>query len=144
MAEAFNPKVASVIPVLNEAESIIGCLNSLCNQSYPANQHQIHVLDGGSTDNSWHLIETFINDRKEKQPAVYLHKNPGKYVAEARNLALELIPKSVEYFVEIIGHCSVESDHIEKLVSTMGVLQKSTNNNVGALGARVVPRQGEL
>ena len=144
MAETFNPEVASVIPVLNEAKSIIGCLNSLCNQSYPAKQHQIHVFDGGSTDNSWHIIETFINDRQGKEPTVHLHKNPGRYVAEARNLALALIPKSVEYFVEIIGHCSVESDHIEKLVLTMGQLQKSTDNNVGALGARVIPRQGEL
>ena len=144
MAETFNPEVASVIPVLNEAESIIGCLNSLCNQSYPAKLHQIHVFDGGSTDNSWEIIERYIDNRQGKKPEVHLHRNPGKYVAEARNLALELIPESVEYLVEIIGHCSVESDHIEKLVSTMGELQKSTNNNVGALGARVVPRRGEL
>ena len=46
MAEAFNPEVASVIPVLNEADSIIDCLDSLCNQTYPAELHHIYVFDG--------------------------------------------------------------------------------------------------
>ena len=97
MAEAFNPEVASVIPVLNEADSIIDCLDSLCNQTYPAELHHIYVFDGGSTDNTVQVIEQYISMRQEQKPTLHLHNNPGKYVAEARNLALELIPDTVEY-----------------------------------------------
>ena len=82
--------------------------------------------------------------RQEQKPTLHLHNNPGKYVAEARNLALELIPDTVEYFVEIIGHCTVEIEHIERLVSTMGKLQTSNDYTTGALGVSVVPRRGEL
>lgn len=144
MAEAFNPEVASVIPVLNEADSIIDCLDSLCNQTYPAELHHIYVFDGGSTDNTVQVIEQYISMRQEQKPTLHLHNNPGKYVAEARNLALELIPDSVEYFVEIIGHCTVEIEHIERLVATMGKLQTSNDYTTGALGVSVVPRRGEL
>lgn len=144
MADNFRPMVASIIPVLNEADSISDCLTSLCNQSYPAKLHQIHIFDGGSTDDTWKLAEDFIKTKPNSYPEIFLHHNPGKYVAEARNLSLEVVPKTVEYFLEIIGHCLVSRDHIDSLVKTMGQLQQSTNNNVGALGVSVVSKGGNL
>lgn len=144
MADLSKPEVATVIPVLNEADSIIKCLDSLCNQSYPSDLHQIYVFDGGSTDNTYQIVQDFVNLRENVNPIIHLYKNPGKYVANARNLALEIVPKSVKYLLEMIGHCSVQYDHIETLIGVMENLQDLTGNNVGALGAKVVPQSDNL
>ena len=101
MTGATNPLVATVIPILNEQDSIITCLSSLVNQTVSIDQHIIIVLDGGSTDQSVKLIEQFIEQNTEG-PQIILTKNDGKYVAEARNLAMDLVPNSVKYFLEII------------------------------------------
>ena len=65
MADLSKPEVATVIPVLNEAESIIKCLDSLCNQSYPSDLHQIYVFDGGSTDNTYQIVQDFVQFARE-------------------------------------------------------------------------------
>ena len=55
-----------------------------------------------------------------------------------------MVPEETEYMLEIIGHCSVSENHVETLVKTMTVLQKSNDNLVGALGVKVDTREGEL
>ena len=50
MADQTKPVVVSVVPALNEESTIIQCLSSLCEQTYPHNLHRIYVLDGGSSD----------------------------------------------------------------------------------------------
>ena len=101
MAGVTNPLVATVIPILNEQDSIIACLGSLVNQTISNDQHIIVVLDGGSTDQSIQIIKQFIETNSEG-PEIILASNDGKYVAEARNLAMDLVPNSVEYFLEIL------------------------------------------
>ena len=144
MADHINPMVVSVVPVLNEESTIIQCLLSLCQQSYHHNLHRIYVLDGGSTDATKQLVEEFISSKPANTPEVRIIENPGKYVAEARNLALQIVPDDAEYMLEIIGHCSVSETHIETLVKTMAGLQKSNENPVAALGVKVVTREGDL
>ena len=62
MAGATNPLVATVIPILNEQDSIATCLASIVNQTISIDQHIIIVLDGGSTDQSFQIIEQFIEN----------------------------------------------------------------------------------
>ena len=144
MAGEFKQEVASVIPVLNEESTIIECLESLCNQSYPKDLHSIYIFDGGSSDSTWQLISDFIANKDPDYPEIFLHKNPGKYVAEARNLALEMIPNSVDYLLEIIGHCTIEKNHIESMIGVISELNKSSKKPVGALGVKVESRDGDL
>ena len=144
MADHINPIVVSVVPVLNEESTIIQCLSSLCQQTYPHNSHRIYVLDGGSKDATKHLVEEFISNKPANTPKVIIIENPGKYVAEARNLALQIVPDDTEYMLEIIGHCSVSETHVETLVKTMADLQESDENPVAALGVKVVNREGDL
>ena len=144
MADQINPMVVSVVPVLNEESTIIQCLSSLCQQTYPYNYHRIFVLDGGSMDTTKQLVEEFISNKSANTPEITIAENPGKYVAEARNLALQLVPDETEYLLEIIGHCSVSETHVEVLVKTMTELQESSKTPVGALGVKVVTREGEL
>ncbi len=144
MADQTKPVVVSVVPVLNEESTIIKCLSSLCEQTYPHSLHRIYVLDGGSSDLTRDLVEDFISNKKPKTPQISIHDNPGKYVAEARNLALELAPDSTDYLLEIIGHCSVSKTHIETMVKVMTELQISNEQPIGALGVKVVTRDEDL
>ena len=144
MAGEFTQEVASVIPVLNEESTIIECLESLCNQSYPKELHSIYIFDGGSSDSTWQLVSDYIENKDPLYPEISLHKNPGKYVAEARNLALEIIPNSVDYLLEIIGHCTIEKNHIESMIDVINDLHQSSAKPVGALGVKVESRDGDL
>ena len=111
MAGATNPLVATVIPILNEQNSISACLSSIVNQTISTDQHIIVVLDGGSTDKSIQIIEQFIEQHTEG-PEIIFARNDGKYVAEARNLAMNLVPNSVKYFLEIKRLVRIESGYV--------------------------------
>ncbi len=143
MTGATNPLVATVIPILNEQDSIAACLSSIVNQTISNDQHIIVVLDGGSTDKTIQIIKQFIEENTEG-PEIILAKNDGKYVAEARNLAMDLVPNSVKYFLEIIGHCTVKEDHIVTLLGEMERLESVNEQPIGALGCKVSSRLGQL
>ena len=144
MADLTKPVVVSVIPVLNEESTIIQCLSSLCDQTYPHSLHRIFVFDGGSNDSTRDLVEDFITNKDSKTPQISIYDNPGRYVAEARNLALKLAPDSTDYLLEIIGHCSVPKNHIETLVHLITELEEIYEQPIGALGVKVVRQEGEL
>lgn len=143
MAGATNPLVATVIPILNEQDNIAACLDSLIRQTLSKDQHIIVVLDGGSTDKSIQIVEQLIEQNSDG-PKIILAKNHGKYVAEARNLAMDLVPNSVKYFLEIIGHCTVSETHIATLLKEMERLLSINKQPIGALGSKVTTRLGQL
>jgi len=138
-----TPLIASVIPVLNEENFIGACIDSLMNQSLQSNQHIIMVLDGGSTDSTQSIVQQAILTSKELNgPEIQLHENPGKYVAEARNLAMTLLPQSVQFVVELIGHCTVDSNHLQVRLNEWNRLSEHYDNPLAALGVRVLSREG--
>ncbi|MBT6845345.1 MAG: glycosyltransferase [Euryarchaeota archaeon] len=139
-----QPLIASVIPVFNEASYIGECLDSLIAQTLPADQHIILVLDGGSEDSTRDEVSKAIErSKKVNGPVIELHSNPRKYVAEARNLALKLLPDSVQYTVEMIGHSTVEAKHLEIRMEEWKRIEASSNAPLAAVGIRVKPRTGE-
>ena len=108
MGDTGGPILGTVIPVFNEAASIQACLESLVQQSLDPARHMILVLDGGSTDGTEERVEDFIKTHQGAQwPRLVLMENPLRTVAHARNLALEVLPSSVEFMVEMIGHATV-------------------------------------
>ena len=138
-----NPLIATVIPVLNEEKFIAACIDSLMKQSLPPSQHMILILDGGSTDSTRSIVENAIRKSEESNgPVIELHDNPGKYVAEARNLAMSLLPKSVEFTVELIGHCTVEPSHLQVRMDEWTRLSKLFPKPLAALGVLVMSREG--
>ncbi len=144
-----GPTIATVIPVLNEEGHIGKCLESLISQDHPVNDHMILVLDGGSIDNTISEIELVIEKSKQIDgPQIELASNPAKYVSNARNLALNLLPSSVTHMIELIGHCIVPQNHISTRMRSWQKyeLQNKDNNlaPLGALGVKVLSRQGKL
>ena len=142
-----NPIIASVIPVYNERQHILDCLASLKNQDLDPNLHMVMVLDGGSQDGTKSLVEEFIKQNQGDGLRFILVDNPGQYVANARNLALELLPDSVEYLVELIGHSTVEPDHLRVRLEQWKKLEAECSNKgetLAALGVKVQAKKGEL
>jgi cellulose synthase/poly-beta-1,6-N-acetylglucosamine synthase-like glycosyltransferase len=61
-APADLPSVTIVVPCYNEEESIFGTVDSLLALDYPQEKLQIMIVDDGSTDNSWNLIQKYKNN----------------------------------------------------------------------------------
>jgi cellulose synthase/poly-beta-1,6-N-acetylglucosamine synthase-like glycosyltransferase/peptidoglycan/xylan/chitin deacetylase (PgdA/CDA1 family)/spore germination protein YaaH len=77
--EGYEPLVSVVVPAYNEERVIVKTINSLLASDY--NNFEIIVVDDGSTDNTFKLVqETFAN---EKRIATFTKENGGK--AEALN-----------------------------------------------------------
>lgn len=122
-------KVCAVIPVLNEEKYIEKCIQSVLSQTVRVD---VIVLDGGSTDSTLSILDQFGD-------SIMVVNNPGKRVAQARNLALELIDDSITHCLELIGHCYIENDHVEKRVNDLIEIEKNLGTKLGAIGCITRP-----
>ena len=145
MDQPKGPSIATVIPVLNEVKHIESCLNALLHQTVSHESHMIIVMDGGSTDGTQERVQQLIERSKaSSSPRLEIYDNPGMTVAHARNLSLDYLPDSVEYIIELIGHSTVESDHIEQRLKAWKVSENKAGRELAGVGCRVVKRTGEL
>ena len=80
------PGVTVIVPCYNEAKTIKGTIDSLINLDYPKDKIQIMIVDDGSTDNTWEVIQQFTKFENIK---VFHKENGGKYTA--LNLGLEKV-----------------------------------------------------
>jgi len=99
-----------VVPVFNEEKTVTKSVLSLLDLDYPKNKLKIIIVDDGSTDNTWRIIQKF---KKNKQIEVFHKENGGKHTA--LNFALEKIK------TELVGCLDadsfVEKDALKKIVS---------------------------
>lgn len=101
--ELYEPVVAIMIPCWNEETTVAGTVNSLLAMDYPREQLRIVVIDDGSTDNTWQVIQQFANN-----PSVVLlrKENEGSKFS-ALNYGLEKIKTDVH--ADIIGCLDADS-----------------------------------
>jgi len=101
--------ISVIVPVYNEENVILGCLNSLSKQNNV--KMEIILVDDGSTDQTVSLIENYT----EKHPKIKItllkqnHQGPGL----ARNLGVSKAVGSVLVFVD--ADMEFEPDFLEKL-----------------------------
>lgn len=57
--QTSNLKLTIIVPARNEEVNIKACLDSLCNQSYPASLFQVLVVDDHSTDNTSTIVQGY-------------------------------------------------------------------------------------
>jgi GT2 family glycosyltransferase len=93
-------------------------------QTWPANQHLIHVVDGGSDDGTRQIVEDLAKKSAANGgPEILLLDNPDRHVAEARNISLAKLPAETTHVLEMIGHVWVPPKHIESRMDEFSDLE---------------------
>lgn len=80
------PSVSIIVPVWNEETTILKTVFSLLKLNYPKDKLSIFIVDDGSTDKTWNVIQRFS---RNKQIKLLRKENGGKYTA--LNHALQFI-----------------------------------------------------
>lgn len=101
--------VSVVIPVYNSENTIIRCLNSVCNQTYK--DIELILVNDGSTDNSCDLIHDFF-ENSDINYILYTQQNKG--VSSARNQGIKL--SSGDYIAFLDSDDYWKNDKLEKQV----------------------------
>ena len=124
MTDPLSPMVSIIIPCLNEARYIEGCLLSvLAQEELPnGNSFEVIVADGMSYDGTREIVRRFA----QLDPRVRLMDNPKQIVATAMNLAVRSARGDV--IVRMDAHTEYASDYVKRCVE---VLQGTAAANVG-------------
>ena len=59
LSEEDSVKISIIIPARNEAANIKSCLDSICQQSYPAHLYEVLVIDDHSTDDTASIVKNY-------------------------------------------------------------------------------------
>lgn len=80
------PSVSIIVPVWNEEKTVLKTIFSLLKLNYPQEKLFIYVVDDGSVDNTWNVVQSFAG---HKQIKLLKKENGGKHTA--LNYALDQI-----------------------------------------------------
>lgn len=108
-------KTSVIVPCYNERQTIPLLLDSLYSQSYPRNELEVVIADGGSTDGTQAAIE---NWRKQHPGlAVKVVDNPARIIPAALNVAIGA--SSGEIIVRLDAHSKPNPDYVERSVAAV-------------------------
>jgi succinoglycan biosynthesis protein ExoA len=99
-------RISVIVPVLNEAANIRQTLYGLARQTFPANEFEILVVDGRSTDGT----STIVWELQREIPNLHLFDNPKRLASAARNIGVQ--NARGECIVIVDGHCQVNDPHL--------------------------------
>src|SRR3989338_3751918 len=108
------PAVTLAVPCWNEEKTVHKTIRSLLNLNYPKDKIKIFLIDDGSSDGTWNIINKFADYPNIK---VFRKENGGKYTA----LNLGLAHVETEFFG------GMDSDSVadpESLVRIMSYFEK--------------------
>ncbi|MFA5997281.1 MAG: glycosyltransferase family 2 protein [Candidatus Paceibacterota bacterium] len=72
------PTVTIIVPCWNEETTVIKTVESLLGLNYPKDKLEISVIDDGSTDNTWNVVQKF---KTHPQVKLFHKENGGKHTA---------------------------------------------------------------
>ncbi len=131
-----NPIASILIPVLNEEQHIGICLDSILYDGDINYNVEIIILDGGSTDKTLEIINSYIN----KSRNIKILNNEKKFIPDALNLGI--LNSNSEYIIRLDAHTVYSADYINKCIETIknspadvvnvgGIIKTvSTQNNI--------------
>ncbi|MCT7990848.1 glycosyltransferase [Laspinema olomoucense] len=122
MGDLDTPFVSVIIPVFNDLERLVPCLQSLENQTYSKKSYEVIVIDNGSDE------EIKSVDLQFGQVVFTEEKEPGSYAA--RNKGISLAQGEIFAFTD--SDCIPHPDWIEK-----GVDNLLRVNNCGLVGGKI-------
>jgi cellulose synthase/poly-beta-1,6-N-acetylglucosamine synthase-like glycosyltransferase len=81
---SFYPSATIIVPCWNEETTVSETIHSLLDLNYPKDKLNIFIVDDGSTDNTWQVIQKF---KDNPQVTLIKKENGGKHTAV--NLAIQ-------------------------------------------------------
>lgn len=99
-------KISIILPVLNEAECLSSCLQTL--QMYRRRGHEVIVVDGGSEDGSIDIALPLVDRLLHSKPGRALQMNKGAQMASGDLLVFlhadTKLPENGQRVLELIAH----------------------------------------
>lgn len=112
--QAF-PLISVIIPVFNTGKSAVHLLAQLQSDPYP--NLEIICVDDGSTDDSYALLQAFIQNNRTKSHVFKLLTQPNSGPSVARNAGISI--SSGAYLIFIDSDDSIHPEFISKLAKAM-------------------------
>lgn len=106
----YYHSVTIIVPCWNEESTVLSTIDSLLRLHYPKDKLEIFIVDDGSTDHTWEVIQKFANNPQVK---LFRKENAGKHTAV--NLGIE---KSTSELVGCLDADSfVDKDALHEIAS---------------------------
>lgn len=118
-------KVSILVPCRNEIEFIDGFIQSIKKQDYTAEDLELIIIDGMSSDGTYEYLKA----RKDQDYKILI--NPKKIVSTALNLGL--FHATGDIILRLDVHCVYPKNYISSLVAF-----HKKNDNVGSVGGRSI------
>lgn len=119
----MNYKVTVVIPTLNEEKFISRCLDSVVNQTFPFDEMDVIVVDGGSEDKTHDIVNSY----HEKYGNIRLLKNPKRIQSVAFNIGVA--NSTAPYIIRLDAHAFYKPYYIEGCIKCL--IENEQRGNVG-------------
>ena len=104
------PGVTITVPAYNEGENIRKTVNSLLASNYPKDKLFLILVDDGSKDNTFEIMNEYKNNPQIK---IFTKPNGGKYTAQN----LGIINSDTEFVGSIDADCTVEKDALRRMMN---------------------------
>jgi len=116
--------VSVICPVYNEERYIKKCIDSLLLQDYPLDDIEIIFVDGGSKDNTLHIIKQYMQEYK----FFYVINNRNRIVPIAMNMGIKFAKGTI--IIRLDAHATYAKNYISVLVKRLFELNA---DNIGCV-----------
>lgn len=100
--------VSLCVIALNEEKFLPNLLNDLLSQTYPHNKTQIVLVDGGSSDATRSIMESFAADYADEYMGITVADNPKRIQAAGWNVAISHATADVVIRIDAHTHIPAE------------------------------------
>lgn len=107
------PTIVIIIPTLNEEYFIGSCLESVYTQTFPSEQMEVLVVDGGSSDRTRYIVLDWMMSHRN----LHLFDNNRKIQAAAFNIGVKNSKSPI--VVRMDAHALYPPEYLEKCVKML-------------------------
>ncbi len=107
--------VSVAMTVLNEGATLPAFISTLLAQTYPP--AEVVICDGGSSDNTWVILEELQHRSQDHSTPVRVISRPGANISEGRNAAIR--ETHHEFIAVTDSGIRLEPDWLEQMVRVM-------------------------